>query len=236
MTEWLIKIKGDRNDLDLLQRFLRSGKYTVIHENASWFLKVHELTSDTTPREIRDAAISAIEIVNGAARLFYSKFQGVSSNVTVLTIMSDGSRQEFNFLNATAPDYNLTVFRDTDTRLTDWIALANNDQAVANALTLYGALELTWKNLYIVLEAVEDDIVGGESGLINHNWVPKSQIKLFKTTANSFRALGRVARHGPNNKQPPQRPMTIQEARKLINNIVRKWLESKGSKILCNQP
>jgi hypothetical protein len=108
-----------------------------------------------------------------------------------------------------------------------WIHLAKQDELVERALILYANLPHNWRNLFIILEIIEDDF-GGEKGLKSKGWVSGNMITLFKRTANSYMAIGREARHGSTKKQPPVKPMGLQEAQSLVRNILFKWLSSKS--------
>jgi hypothetical protein len=74
----------------------------------------------------------------------------------------------------------------------------------------------------MVLEAAEDGN-GGEHGLIAKNWVPGGQIKAFKGTANSYRALRLEARHGSTQKGYEQAQLTLKEAAQMVRMILDKW-------------
>ena len=76
------------------------------------------------------------------------------------------------------------------------------------------------------MEAVEDD-VGGEAALLANDWAPKSKVKLFKQTANSYRALGPEARHGTLRHQKPVETMALTEAQAIVASILRAWLATK---------
>lgn len=85
---------------------------------------------------------------------------------------------------------------------------------------------LDWVNLYRIFEIVACDS-GGLDAINANAWATKASMKLFKHTANSPGALGLDARHGTETTQPPKQPMTISEARALVNSIVHAWLRSK---------
>jgi hypothetical protein len=74
----------------------------------------------------------------------------------------------------------------------------------------------------MVLEAAEDGN-GGEKGLINQNWVPWGQIKDFKATANSYKAIRLLARHGSLSQGVEQAKQTLGEACEMIRTIIQEW-------------
>lgn len=132
------------------------------------------------------------------------------------------------FLTAQADNYNLTASGHDDTSMADWANLATVDSAVARALTLYGSLDHDWKNLYMVLEVIEEDL-GGKSALMICYPELSQRLKVFKRTANSFEAVGREARHAKKLKPQPN-PMQIAEARSLIRQLLLYWLNFRLAK------
>jgi hypothetical protein len=96
---------------------------------------------------------------------------------------------------------------------------AETNDALERALLIYGALEHNWRSLYMVLEAIEDGN-GGEKGLIAKNFVPQGEIKKFKGTANSYRAIRLDARHGSTSTGSPAARTGLMEARALIRNLL----------------
>jgi hypothetical protein len=54
--------------------------------------------------------------------------------------------------------------------------------------------------------------------------VSRADVGRFTHTAQSPTALGDAARHGTEKTTPPVRPMPFDEARTLINRILRIWL------------
>ncbi len=64
-----------------------------------------------------------------------------------------------------------------------------------------------------MLEAAEDAF-GGEKGLLGEPWV-SPELKLFKSTANSYRAIGVESRHGTLSSGVPTARISLPEARQL---------------------
>lgn len=82
--------------------------------------------------------------------------------------------------------------RDEPTFCEAILQLADNNDHLMRALHLYGSLQQNWRELYMVLETVEEGN-GGEQGLIDKGWAPNENIKNFKATATSYKALGSLA-------------------------------------------
>jgi hypothetical protein len=107
------------------------------------------------------------------------------------------------------------------------MALAYKDPHVEKALDLWGSLEHNWRNLYLVLEVMEDT-AGGSKALLAQAWLPdKNGIELFKRTANTWRALGPDARHATEQFKLPPKPMALPDARILIRRTLQAWLQQR---------
>jgi hypothetical protein len=55
----------------------------------------------------------------------------------------------------------------------------------------------------------------------------QEQNKLFKSTANSYGAIGKDARHVLSKYATPPKPMSLAEAKRLIEVIIIEWIRSK---------
>lgn len=232
MTEWLIRLRGKKSDLVYLCTLsLSYGR--VVEEDGGFSLRSIHFDSLTDVNDVFQRATNFLDVINGAAKLRYPNLQAVRAN-GVTRIEEDGKRTQVIMVPGIESEAGvgiLTVVSDDSTSSKQpsipelWVEIAEKDTSVDKALLLYGNLEHNWRNLYMVLEVVEED-VGGKKALINKDWVSGNKIKLFKRTANSYHSLGPDARHSTN-REPPPNPMSIQEARSLIRNILLKWLPSK---------
>jgi hypothetical protein len=102
---------------------------------------------------------------------------------------------------------------------------AQKKKLISSSLRLY--CEGSYPNLHKAYEVIEND-VGGERSVIEKGWAPKSDIKLFKRTANSGDVLGDEARHVPKKYKPPAKPMLLSTARALVAGILMKWIDTKS--------
>lgn len=106
--------------------------------------------------------------------------------------------------------------------------LAAADSSVEKVIRLLAASEAqTWVGLYRIYEVVESD-VDGQAALERMHWGPAKDQDRFKHSANSVTAAGDQARHGKEKTHPPKDPMSLEEAGAYVENLIRRWLESKG--------
>jgi len=80
-----------------------------------------------------------------------------------------------------------------------------------------------WRLLYFVYEIIErrfrQPSEGGQGLRCS-----EEEILRFRDTANSCQVLGIKARHGHTKRPPPANPMTFQEARALIHELLLAWV------------
>jgi len=106
------------------------------------------------------------------------------------------------------------------------INTAGREQPVEKVLRMYGSSDLNYRDLYVIYEVVEDDL-GGIDAAAGVSGINKTDLKRFKHTANSVAVLGDAARHGAESTDPPKQPMALEQARTIIDKLVRAWIGSK---------
>jgi hypothetical protein len=222
---WQIGIIGEISDIELLETLLKGSQYEVTKEGDEFLLTLPDVPLDADSEQVKAAADRLVDIINGAARLYYKRF-GEIKYVKVSRVNTEGRRVGFGYLSLAPRDFTLTAIRPGDKTLIEWVDLAFVSDELSRALYLYGSLEPSWKNLYMVLETVEDDF-GGEEALIKASIIPKRELKLFKRTANSYRAIGRESRHGTRAFTPLRNHMTLKSAQELIRNLLLDWIGFK---------
>lgn len=106
----------------------------------------------------------------------------------------------------------------------DWLRLARGDEAVSRALRVFAQGSVRWGDLYHAFEIVQAS-VGGR--MFDDGWIGRREANLFTWTANSPAVVGEQARHGHQRNEPPPNPMTEEEARQLVRDLVGRWLDWK---------
>jgi len=107
------------------------------------------------------------------------------------------------------------------------VQLASRDERVWAVLTFL-AIQPNWHSLYAALDTIlRDRRTGGEGGLTTWANVPAAKVRLFRRTANSSRAVGAEARHGPD-YVAPRHPMAFTEGEELVGHVVNCWLDELG--------
>ena len=224
MTEWFVELHANVRDLHFLKNSLNSTSMSIFQEADSTFLRAPNMLSAMSHIEARDIAVELLETINGAAKVLMPSYEGVFLKAIGFRDQH-GEMKRHYFLHAEAGHYVLHASGQNDPKLSELINLTMTVPGAAKALLLYGSLAHNWKNLYMVMEVIEDDL-GGESAVLNSYPELTQRWKLCKRTANSFSAIGREARHAKN-VESPNAPMPIAEARELVREVLFHWLNTK---------
>lgn len=236
MTEWLVRLQGEKFNLEEASIRLCRGDLELREEDGSYYLTSTEFDSMTDSSQVLERAKELLRIVNPALKLYVGDYQPVAVDGLVIRVGEDGKWHRcFHAAGTLTSRGRLravgTVVRPEGTAqppappadpVGSLIAIGLRDEKVALALRLMGDPRLV--KLYNVLEVIESD-VGGERALLDTGWAPKGEIKRFKRTVNSMLAVGEDARHGKE-FQPPERRMSPPEAERLLWRILRSWVET----------
>ena len=224
MTEWFVELQASERDIHFLMSSLGSEDVSIFQEVGSTFLRAPRLLSGMNNADAYEVATEYLETINGAAKVLNASYDGVSLK-TIGFRDEQGEIKRHYILHAQAGRYVLHASGNNDPTLPQLVELTTTFPAVTKALTLYGSLEHNWKNLYMVMEVIEDD-VGGESAVISSYPELTQRWKLCKQTANSFSAIGREARHAKD-FEAPSNVMQIEEAQELVRQVLFHWLDAK---------
>jgi len=228
MPKWLVRLKGERFDLEDFPKLLCSPEVRVVEENGSFYLESSEFNSLTSPKDVLERGRELVKIINGAAKLKRDNYLGISEDVIILE--NENSKQKgyiypeekLNIIDNYVDDSEKIVTHPTG--LESLIEVSIKCKIVADALNFYK--DDTWISFYKVYEIIGDDL-NGKHKIIENNWATNSKVSRFTQTAQSRAILGDSARHASKKYIPPVKPMTIVEARILIKSILSKWISSK---------
>lgn len=241
-VERLFRVEGETFDLENLVELFHTGTRRVIVHDGTHYLSLQ------MPAELDDegaliVAEDELAIMTGLAFLLVRnhhpvRIAGVSTLDRVTgkirtTVYGKGTASARGRLRGKGIVINSdgTVDEPPTPRESPGdviLELATGNEPLQRALFLYGRLSHDWRSLYMILEAIEDGN-GGERGLVQKPWASE-QAKNFKTTANSYKALGTEARHGTTSKGVESPRLTLPEARKFIREILNSWIEDLSRK------
>jgi hypothetical protein len=231
---WSVWLAGDSTDLEMLADALDEPELRVLRCGEGFVLQSSRFEVMTDASMVREEAERIAESLTGAASLHLDSPRPITVGGA---FREDGPRKDIyvfveNAAAATAralpptialssPSGPTQVQRPADP-IVPLVKKALSDPNVAKVLRLRDSANLSWVELYRVFEVVEGSIA--PASIDSRGWATKSELRLFKHTANSVAAAGDEARHGSEATQPPKDPMSIDEARALIDRIIRSWL------------
>lgn len=80
---------------------------------------------------------------------------------------------------------------------------------------------LTWVTLYKIYEIIDHDV-----NIKKRGWLTKRERNSFRRSANHPKASNVFdSRHGVQTQEPPEKPMSLNEAEKIINKLIVHWME-----------
>ena len=109
----------------------------------------------------------------------------------------------------------------------EWFAVAEDDEVLADAL-IHFSRPPNWFDTYKALECLIIRFGKGkgkekEKSFLGLDWEPSDEVVRLKRTAN-------FARHSRHKFDPPDDPMRIDDARKILGRLIRRALEEAAGK------
>lgn len=213
---WAVALKGDSLSIENLKIKINGS----ISGPKSLFVASFndaELLGTSAWDAIDDAetakvyAEETLRLLSGC--LFFLDF---STTITVGSIFefTDGH----NYIQRFIAPFTITVQkavadRATPSRFRGILDFCERHEHLGNCLALLGpGPEHGWFNVYKAIEELEGHF-GSETAMLHHPHVKKKEMKRAKQMANSFRHAGKIHR-------PPNLPMTLEEAKKLVTDTL----------------
>jgi hypothetical protein len=239
--ERMFRLTGERVDLEALTHLFRKGPALVKKIGENYCMELAEWKEAGDDQDALAAADTALARMHAVALMTDARFRPskifgiVTKDPTTgelrtgvpLKGHSEARVIAHSELRLTPPDVSAKS-SETPTMGESLLLKAESNDALERALHLYGSLKHAWRELYMVLEAIEDGN-GGERRLVSSGLSTEPQIKNFKATANSYRALGLEARHGSTTSGVDQVRMTLKEAQAFIRELLNAWARKLGS-------
>ncbi len=231
MSLWLFRLDGESIDLEGLRHSFPDPPVEV-RKIGDQYLLALELPDEVADDESALAAAQkTLCLLNGITRCQAQNYRaptlgGVSSiDPTTGRISTRIQSPSWSYEGRFSGSFTPEATQGGVTSLaygTSLLKLGRENPHFERTLFLYGSVSHDWRGLYLVLEAAEDAF-GGEEGLLGVPWV-SPKLKLFKRTANSYRAIGVESRHGTLSSGVPTAGISLPEARQLIWEFLNAWI------------
>jgi len=227
--EWMFELNGEIIFLEELSKYFTSEEIFILKEDNRYFLKSTCFKNIKYEYEARNKAEHLLTMINGATEFILYRKKPLKRMNLAIKINDNGSKSFSYSIPCFAniiPKMKESKINERKQMLKKWVTKSIEDDKITALFNFICSDSNKWYLLYKRLELVQLDL-GGENKLINKKWVPESKIKLFKHTANCYKAIGIEARHY-DNKIPPKNPMTYPDAKKIIDKINLEWLEERS--------
>jgi hypothetical protein len=241
-------LKGHQFDLDALAELFPTGDVRVVKEGENYYLTAPEIGSPPHGRTFYEVAPEVLQYVNGLARAMRpneyrpveltGRYQVGETRHQVVRLGCAESREQALPITAVAASASIevrgriaavaTVTRPNASAPQSplagprYLALAAQYPDVAESLTIMGAAEPNWMELYKIYEIVRDNIK--PASIEDKGWATKQELSTFTGSANRPDVSGADARHARMSGGPPARTMSIQQARNFVGNLVVRWI------------
>lgn len=235
MPNWSVQLSGDRFDLEDFPKWFTTPDLQVVEGSDGYYLRSELLGAIEDADQVRASARELLESLVGAAKLYRPSLGAIGLNAVVKEGENE-RRHVYVYLSGAiqmrskVSTAKLTINGKEETpqipRPALWAAIAKDDEKVRQALRFWVKGSENWADLYKVHEVIESDV--GDA-IYTNGWASKIEVTRFTRTANSVEALGDQARHAKKYAESPPKPMTIQEAKRLIKRLLEKWIDSKIS-------
>jgi hypothetical protein len=236
---WGAGIRGEATDLEDWAFSLKEPFDPWVEKYGSeTVLRSASFDELTSADEVRDRAAELIERLNGALALSANSKQLRFGSVIQISLDGKLHRKMYiepvtfearGKLGAAAmligPDGKLKPeIPPQPSDVQRWSAVAENDELLDDALIYYGRAT-NWFDVYKTLECLIQRFGPGEREFLAFGWASDTEISRLKRSANA-------ARHAKRSFEPPKNPMTLKEARILLEELMRRAFE-QAEKSTC---
>lgn len=233
--EWEVVLRGPESILEELAHALRQDENIIIRSTEGFILRSSRFVNSTDAPDVRSKATHIKEALSGISRMLLQSDAPLRI-ASLVEIRPDGTRNilvelepgvlsikdGLVSLQITLADGSIEDRRPSDP-VPAWLTKALATPKAARALRLRDKTPLSWSDLYRLFEIIVDG-VGGTGTIVNSGWASRTQLGRFTHSADSVSAAGDQARHGVERTTPPADPMTIAEARSLMDILLARWL------------
>jgi len=153
VTEWLVKLEGERSELEHLPT-LRSPNWSVTEQDNEYYLRAEDFNSLADARDVVVVATQILDVIAGIARLAFGDFYAVkvggvtrveANGKTTQTIIPSSGPLTLRGGISPVTTSDTAGLSQQPSLLERWNQIAGNDELVARAFSLYGGLEHNWR-------------------------------------------------------------------------------------------
>jgi len=214
--EWHVILDGNPDDLARISGLTVGLPTRVELSGGDYLLQAPEMTDLPHAADVHMKAAEIVSLINSAAALDDHVIEPLKVR-DVYWVGDDGHRVHTLVLEGSiAPRGHVTLTPGAPGESAATVALRHLDNPNLRDAMVHFA-ENSWYGIYKALESIENEL-GGESQLLDKQWIPRSEIKLLKRTANA--AAGEQTRHASGRFVAPEHPMAYGVARENVRILI----------------
>ena len=233
MNKWKVRLDGDEFELEELPKNFNTSDLTVIKEDGLYYLISDDFNSENDQSIILNKADEMVKEINATFKLINPSYNLVKIG-HVIEQSENGGKIFTVTLNESISIRDKVAISITDIdgvakeyfpylKGSEIVEAASKDNNIKTALSIISENGLTWDVLYKIIELAQID---NSDIMLEEGWITKTQKTLLKRTANSPDALGEQSRHMAQRVDPPDNPMSIDEATKLVKSLLKHWIQN----------
>jgi len=227
MSKWLVRLEGSSSDFELVSKELNTDYARLEQNNDIHYLSSINFDSLIDPNDVLTKATELLAIIKSIFKHKCDYFLDVDIS-GINRMESDGritqfilpigilSEQRFGMTRVISN----TMSSQDSSEIESMLGKILQNPKATKANRLYELYDHNWDNLYKIFEVIQSDVGGS---IVTDNWATQRELDRFTQTANSEQAIGDVARHGHNRISPPSDPMSLDEAKSLIDKILKHY-------------
>lgn len=229
MAEWLVKLRGEEDDLELLKDHLCSPSITptvsVTKKENDYYLSSDKLASITDRDLVRERAEELVDHLNKVATLLLGTGYSLVEEDGIFAL-DEGHLSMVSKSVLVTWSVRVELKHTTPEDIEKTMKLVSRDLRFEEAL--YFLMKSNWINLYKAWE-IAGDVAGGAHQLIKNGWADEEEQGRFTGTAQSKGELGDEARHASEKYKSPKNPMPLSEAQDFVRSVILAWADSADS-------
>lgn len=233
MRNWYVPLSGPDATLERMAKVFTGPELHVYVDGVSYFTRSTRFSALTRPL---DVMLCADRLLSPAVALL-NLYAGVIGDVRAYGALwrdergnEHGTTAAMGTARVISP-YGLDNLGRTNvdgvTLANRLLPLAERDTRVERALREIRAEDPGWLEIYVLMELVAEDLEEDPTHrprdwerIASKGWSDGSTLSRLKQTANHYR-------HGKKKDRLPARPVSRPEARRVVTDVVCRWLEEK---------
>jgi hypothetical protein len=230
MSRWLIKLQGEKLDLEEFPRWFPSGEVYGMEEQGKYYLTGPAFDIAGNPDEVLKTATQALNDYSAVISLLWTAFR--KPNIGQVIHEDDaGNKSAYIFVSGIASgrskmsgvlvDASGTGSCPATTQAQDLLGKARASSHLLEALAVWADPVRTWGRLYRVAEEIEQHFGKPPDDL---DLCSNAEFVRFRRTANTAESSGIDSRHASGLFKPPENPMSLAEGTAFVGQLLEKAL------------